>query len=49
MIKEFLSHLRDQNIDISLSGENLDINFDEEIPVEILHEIKEKKSEILTF
>jgi len=47
--KEFLSSLKDNNIDITLSGDNLNINFDGDLEHDTLEEIKRRKEEIISF
>lgn len=47
--KEYLSSLKDKNIDIVLSGDNLNINFDGELDEDTLEELKSRKEDIISF
>ena len=48
-IKEFLTTLNRHNIDISLSGDNLEVNYDGELDETLLGQIRERKPELVRF
>ena len=49
MIKDFLARLNKHNIDVSLSGDNIEISYDGELDPALLEEIKSLKQELVAF
>src|SRR5687767_13028809 len=49
-ILDFISRLKHDNIDLSITGSNLEVSFDgQEIPETLINEIKIRKFEIIDF